>query len=76
MRGDSLVSYEHMQLDKLAEFIRVHQPGEGFVLPSMIPESPKIHQLTAEGKAVAVHSPEGRAWFAAIADEIERRVRQ
>src|SRR5216684_1689918 len=76
MRGDSLVSYEREQMDRLARFIKVHQPGEGFVLPYMVPESPKIHQLTAEGKAAALHSPEGRAWFGAIADEIERRVRQ
>src|SRR6266481_2648026 len=76
MRGDTLVSYEREQMDRLARFIKVHQPGEGFVLPYMVPESPKIHQLTAEGKAAALHSPEGRAWFGAIADEIERRVRQ
>ncbi len=76
MRGDDLVSYERRQLDKLAEFIRLHQPGEGFVLPRMVPESPKVHQLTADGKAVAVHSPDGRRWFGDIADEIERRVRQ
>jgi cellulose biosynthesis protein BcsQ len=76
MRGDSLVSYEREQMDKLGGFIRVHQPGEGFVLRSMVPESPEIHQLTADGKAVAVHSQRGRAWFGAIADEVERRVRQ
>lgn len=76
MREGSLVSYERTQRDKLVEFIRQHQPGEGFVLPFMVPESPKIHQLTAEGKAVAVHSPEGRLWFGDIAEEIERRVRQ
>jgi chromosome partitioning protein len=76
MREGSLVSYERTQMDKLVEFIRLHQPGEGFVLPFMVPESPKIHQLTADGKAVALHSAEGRIWFGDIADEIERRVRQ
>jgi hypothetical protein len=76
MREGSLVSYERRQMDRLAILIKDHQPGEGFVLPCMVPESPKIHQLTAEGKAAAVHSPEGRAWFGAIADEIERRIRQ
>jgi cellulose biosynthesis protein BcsQ len=76
MREGNLVSYERPQMVSLVEFIRQHQPGEGFVLPCMVPDSPKIHQLTAEGKAAALHSPEGRAWFGAIADEIERRVRQ
>ncbi len=76
MRLDELVSYERGQMDKLRELIRAHQPGEGFVLSCMIPDSPKIHQLTAEGKAVATHTAEGRAWFGAIADEIERRVRR
>jgi cellulose biosynthesis protein BcsQ len=76
MREGSLVSYERTQMVSLLEFIRQHQPGEGFVLPYMVPDSPKIHQLTAEGKAVALHSPDGRAWFGAIADEIERKVRQ
>ncbi len=70
------MSYERTQMNRLVEFVRAHQPGEGLVLPCMVPESPKIHQLTAKVQAVAVHSPEGRAWFAAIADEIERRVRQ
>ena len=76
MRAGSLVAFERAQMDRLVEFIKAHQPGEGFVLPCMVPESPKIHQLSADGKAVALHSPEGRAWFGAIADEIERRVRQ
>ncbi len=76
MRVQELVSYERRQLDNLRELIRGHQPGEGFVLPCMVPDSPKIHQLTAERKAVACHSSEGRAWFSAIADELERRVRQ
>jgi len=73
MRAEDLVSYERAQLNKLRDFIRAHQPGEGFVLPCMVP---KIHQLTAERKAVAIHSDEGRAWFGAIADELERRVHQ
>ena len=76
MRVQKLVSYERPQLDNLRELIRGHQPGEGFVLPCMVPDSPKIHQLTAERKAVACHSTEGRAWFGAIAEELERRVRQ
>ena len=76
MRVQKLVSYERPQLDNLRELIRGHQPGEGFVLPCMVPDSPKIHQLTAERKAVACHSTEGRAWFGAIAQELERRVRQ
>jgi hypothetical protein len=63
-------------MDRLVESIRVHQPGEGFVLRSIVPETPKIHQLTAEGKAVALHSSDGRTWFGAIAEEIERRVGQ
>ncbi|HEV3082798.1 MAG TPA: ParA family protein [Gemmataceae bacterium] len=76
MRVQELVSYERPQLDNLRELIRGHQPGEGFVLPCMVPDGPKIHQLTAERKAVACHSSEGRAWFGAIAEELERRVRQ
>jgi len=31
---------------------------------------------SAERKAVAAHTDEGRAWFGAIADELERRVRR
>src|SRR5438132_155818 len=76
MRVEKLVSYERRQLANLRALMRGHQPGEGFVLPCMVPDSPKIHQLTAERKAVACHSSEGRAWFSAIADELERRVRQ
>jgi len=76
MRSDELVSYERPQMDRLRGFIRTHQPGEGFILPYMVPDSPRVHQLTAEGKAVAIHSAEGRAWFGAIANEIEKRVRQ
>jgi cellulose biosynthesis protein BcsQ len=76
MRVEKLVSYERPQLDNLRELIRSHQLGEGFVLPCMVPDSPRIHQLTAERKAVACHSTEGRAWFGAIAQELERRVRQ
>jgi chromosome partitioning protein len=74
MRVDELVSYERPQLNKLREFIRAHQAGDGFVFPCMIPDSPKVHQLTAERKAVAIHSIDGRAWFDAIADELERRI--
>jgi cellulose biosynthesis protein BcsQ len=76
MREGGLVSYERSQMTKLDEFIQAHQPGEGFVFSGMVPDSPKIHQLTAEGKAVAAHSPDGREWFGAIADELERRVRK
>ena len=61
MRVQELVSYERPQLGNLRELIRGHQPGQGFVLHCMVPDSPKIHQLTAERKAVACHSPEGRA---------------
>ena len=70
------VAFERAQMDRLVEFIKAHQPGEGFVLPFVVPDNPKIRQFTDEGKAVAVHSPEGRAWFGAIAEEIERRIRQ
>jgi cellulose biosynthesis protein BcsQ len=76
MRMGNLVAAERQQMDRMAEAIKDHQPGEGFVLPYMIPDNPKIRQFTDEGKAVAVHSPEGRAWFGAIAEEIERRIRQ
>jgi cellulose biosynthesis protein BcsQ len=76
MRADDLVSYERAQMNKLRDFIRAHQPGDGFVFPCMVPDSPKIHQLTAERKAVAIHSNDGKVWFGAIADELERRVRQ
>ncbi len=74
MRKDKLVSYEQPQLGNLKELIRAHQPGEGFVFPCMVPDSPKIHQFTAERKAIAAHSSEGRAWFGAVAEELERRV--
>src|SRR6266849_4725066 len=76
MRMGDLVARERDQMDRMAEAIKDHQPGEGFVLPYMIPDNPKVRQFTDEGKAVAVHSPEGRAWFGAIAEEIERRICQ
>jgi cellulose biosynthesis protein BcsQ len=76
MRLDTLVSYEQKQLGNLRELIRPHQPAEGWVFPCMVPDSPKIHQFTAQRKAVAVHTDEGRAWFGSIAEELERRVRQ
>src|SRR5439155_4396514 len=76
MTADNLVSYEQKQLGNLKELIRPHQPGEGFVFSRMIPDSPKIHQFTAQCKAVAVYTSVGRAWFGSIAEELERRVRQ
>jgi cellulose biosynthesis protein BcsQ len=76
MRMGNLVEAERKQMARMAEAIKDHQPGEGFVLPYMVPDNPKIRQFTDERKAVAVHSPEGRAWFGAIAEEIERRIRQ
>jgi len=76
MRSDKLVSYEEKQLGNLTELIRPHQPGEGFVFSSMVPDSPKIHQFAANRKAIAAHTSEGRAWFGSIAEEMERRFAQ
>jgi len=76
MRAGELFAHERAQLEKLRQLIRAHQPGEDFVFPPMVPDSPKIHQLTAERKVVAIHTTEGRAWFGAIAAELERRIRQ
>jgi hypothetical protein len=69
-------AHERVQLEKVRQLIRAHQPGEDFVFPPMVPDSPKIHQLTAERKVVAIHTTEGRARFGAVADNLERRVRQ
>lgn len=74
MRADKLVSYEFNQLNTLKEAIRGSQPGEGFVFEAMIQDHPKIHQFTAERKAVAAHWADGKIWFEAVAQEVERKV--
>lgn len=76
MRGDQLVKFEQQQLGNLNQFIRGHQPGEGFVFAALIPDNPKIHQYSADRKAVAIHLAEGRQWFGAVAQELQRRVHQ
>ena len=73
LRAGKLVSYERKQLDTLNQFIRQHQPGDGFIFSSIIPDSPTIHRMTAEQKTAAAHDDEMRAIFEAVAQELERK---
>jgi len=74
MRLNKLISFDEGQAGNLRQLIQRHRAGERFVFSAIIPDSPTIPQLTAQRKAVAVHSAEGRAWFDAVCQELERKM--
>jgi hypothetical protein len=75
MRSGKLIKNERKQLGGLEERIRKYHVNGDYIFKAIIAESPEIHHLATGQKVAAIHSQDGRAWFEAVAREMERKVR-
>jgi cellulose biosynthesis protein BcsQ len=74
MRSGDLVKFDKGQLGNLEGYLHGELHSTGHVFAAKIPDSPEINKQTAERRPLVLDSMEGRAWFAAVSDELERRI--